>query len=146
MVITAGFPFFLTIRLLVVDIFVDRKKPLNISFSGIFLNCQQRYLKKINIVIRRKGFGTEFILIKVSSALLTLTAGIKSRIEILSRRGRITVLSLSGRTGICRRKGAEVIPPRLHTQKTVQPSYILDVSYRDIKSLYLRSGSHLHRR
>lgn len=24
-------------------------------------------------------------------------------------------------------KGEEVIPPRLHTQKTVQPSYILDV-------------------
>ena len=96
MVITAGFPFFLTTRLLVVDIFVDRKKPLNISFSGIFLNCQQRYLKKINIVIRRKGFETDIILIKVSSALLTLTAGIKSRIEIPSRRGRITVLSLSG--------------------------------------------------
>ena len=96
MVITAGFSFFLTIRLLVVDIFVDRKKPLNISFSGIFLYCQQRYLKKINIVIRRKDFGTDIILIKVSSALLTLTAGIKSRIEILSRRGRITVLSLSG--------------------------------------------------
>ena len=97
MVITAGFPFFLTIRLLVVDIFVDRKKPLNISFSGIFLYCQQRCLKKINIVIRRKDFGTEIILIKVSSALVTLTAGIKSRIEILSRRGRITVLSLLGK-------------------------------------------------
>ena len=88
MVITAGFSFFLTIRLLVVDIFVDRKKPLNISFSGIFLYCQQRYLKKINIVIRRKDFGTDIILIKVSSALLTLTAGIKSQIEILSRRGK----------------------------------------------------------
>lgn len=56
------------------------------------------------------------------------------------------ILSLSDKTGICRRKGAEVISPRLHTQKTVQPSYILDVPCRDLKSLYLRSGSHLHRR
>ena len=46
----------------------------------------------------------------------------------------------------CRRKGAEVIPSRLHTQRTVQPLYILDVPYRDLKSLYLRSGSHLYRR
>ena len=36
-------------------------------------------LKKINIVIRRKGFGTDIILIKVSSALLTLTERQNSR-------------------------------------------------------------------
>lgn len=84
------------IHLLVVDSFVDWKKPLNISFSGIFLYCQQRYLKKINIAMKEDGFETDIILLKVLSALLTLTVGIQSRIEISSQRGRITVLSLSG--------------------------------------------------
>ena len=67
-------------RLLVVDSFVDWKKPLNISFSGIFLYCQQRYLKKINIAMKEDGFETAISLLKVSSALFTLTGKIEFQI------------------------------------------------------------------
>lgn len=63
-----------------------------------------------------------------------------------SGKRHLTIMMANQSKYTCRRKGAEVIPSRLHTQRTVQPLYILDVPYRDLKSLYLRSGSHLYRR
>ena len=53
--------------------------------------------EKINSFTRRDGFETVIPLLKVSNTLLTLMAGIESQIGRWIRRGRITILSLSGK-------------------------------------------------
>ena len=53
--------------------------------------------EKINSFTRRDGFETAIPLLKVSNTLLTLMAGIESQIGRWIRRGRITILSLSGK-------------------------------------------------